>query len=155
MYIYRVFLCSYQNDIIGNGAIFTAISKQCPLLDTLHLNIDTRKMTSSYLDIGVLGLDGFSNIAEFRFDGCWNSLSDEEYYSFVSRNPSLAILDLNIDTPNNTSGNNILLSNCRNLQVLRLRCSISNGNGKLSQIKTCDTYLITNLSRSLQQTYDV
>ena len=133
MYIYRVFCCSYQNDIIGNGAIFTAISKQCPLLDTLHLNIDTRKMTSSYLDIGVLGLDGFSNIAEFRFDGCWNSLSDEEYYSFVSRNPSLAILDLNIDTPNNTSGNNILLSNCRNLQVLRLRCSISNGNGKLSQ----------------------
>ena len=87
------------------------------------------------MDIGVLGLDGFSNIAEFRFDGVWNSMSDEEYYSFVSRNPSLTILDLNIDSQHNTVGNNILLSNCRNLQVIRLRCSRNNVNGKLAQTK--------------------
>ena len=28
---------SYQNDLMGNGAIFTAISRTCPLLDTLHM----------------------------------------------------------------------------------------------------------------------
>ena len=28
---------SYQNDLMGNGAIFTAITRTCPLLDTLHM----------------------------------------------------------------------------------------------------------------------
>merc|ERR1712038_1123918 len=33
----------------------------------------------------------------------------------------MAIMDLNLD--NNSYGNNILLSKCKNLQILRLRCS--------------------------------
>ena len=28
---------SYQNDLMGNGAIFASISRTCPLLDTLHM----------------------------------------------------------------------------------------------------------------------
>ena len=28
---------SYQNDLMGNGAIFASISRICPLLDTLHM----------------------------------------------------------------------------------------------------------------------
>ena len=78
-------------------------------------------MTPTYYDFGVLGLDGFSNILDFKFDGVWNYLSEEEYHSFASRNPHMAIMDLNLD--NNSYGNNILLSKCKNLQILRLRCS--------------------------------
>ena len=28
---------SYQSDLMGNGAIFTAINRTCPLLDTVHM----------------------------------------------------------------------------------------------------------------------
>ena len=46
---------SYQNDLMGNGAIFTAIIKKCPLLDTLHMQFDTVKVSSYRRDCGVLG----------------------------------------------------------------------------------------------------
>ena len=117
---YLYIISSLKTDIIGNGALFNEINKQCPLLDSVHLSFDTRKMSSSYRDVGVLGLDGFSNILELNCDGNWGSLSTEEYYSFVSRNPRLTILDMRLDS--NLGGNSVLLTSSRYLKVLRLRC---------------------------------
>merc|ERR1719458_323754 len=110
---------SYQNDLMANGAIFTAIIKQCPFLDSLDMRFDTIKVSSFYRDHGVLGLDGFSNLNEFQFEGNWRSVSDDEFSAFISRNPNLAILSLDVDS--NSSGNNILLNNSRQLRSLKLR----------------------------------
>ena len=52
-------------------------------------------------------------------------MSEEEYYSFVRRNPGIVSLDLDLDK--NVLGNHILLSNCENLEILRLRCSKGSG----------------------------
>ena len=107
--------------VIGNGALFHQISKQCPLLDSVHLSFDTRKMSSTYQDVGVLGLDGFSNILDFCTSGNWAALSTEEYSSFTNRNPSLTILDIHLDS--NLRGNCIILAKSKMLKVLRLRCA--------------------------------
>ena len=77
-------------------------------------------MSSYYRDHGVLGLDGFSGLTEFKFGGVWNSVSQEEFRAFVQRNPTLQIIDLNLDL--NPVANNILLGK-KNLQIVRLRCS--------------------------------
>ena len=121
----KVDIFSYSNSVMGNGAIFTAISKQCPLLDSVHLSLNTKKFSPTYLDKGVLGLDGFFNLLELKLDGNFNILSEDEYCSFVTRNSSLVILDISIDR--NCLGNNILLSNCHHLQMLRLRCDHKEG----------------------------
>ena len=111
--------------MIGNAAIFTAISKQCPILDSVQLSLNTKKLSPTYLDNGVLGLDGFSNLLELKLYGNFHILSKAEYCSFVARNASLVILDVSVDR--NSLGNNILLLNCNNLQMLRLRCDHNEG----------------------------
>lgn len=60
---YLHLVSSYQNDLMGNGAIFTAMTRQCPLLDTLHMQFDTVKVSSYIRDCGVLGKVNF-----FAFD---------------------------------------------------------------------------------------
>ena len=117
--------CRSDAGVIGNGVIFNSISKQCPLLDSINFNIETRKLTSTYKDFGVLGLDGFSNILDLKTDGTWNTVSDDEYFSFMTRNPNVVVMDLNMDQ--NHSRNNIFLTNCRKLEVLRLHCSTYKG----------------------------
>ena len=47
-------------------------------------------------------------------------MDQEEFRAFVRRNPTLQIIDLNLDL--NPVGNNILLEKT-NLQIVRLRCS--------------------------------
>jgi len=81
---------------------------------------NTFKVSSYYRDHGVLGLDGFSGLTEFKFDGVWNSVSKEEFLAFATRNPTLEIIDINVDQ--NQEANNILLKKT-NLQIVRLRCS--------------------------------
>lgn len=114
---------SYQNDLMANGAIFMAIIKQCPLLDSVDMQFDTIKVSSFYRDHGLLGLDGFSNLNEFQFEGNWRSVSDDEFAAFISRNPNLASLTLDMDT--NTSANTILLNSSRQLRLLKLRSTRS------------------------------
>ena len=123
MFIWLLF--SYSNAVIGNAAIFTAISKQCPFLDSVQLTLNTKKLSPTYLDNGVLGLDGFSNLLELKLYGNFHILSRDEYCSFVSRNASIVILDVSVDR--NSLGNSILLLNCNNLRMLRLRCDHHEG----------------------------
>ena len=78
------------------------------------------------------GLDGFSNLTEFKFDGVWNSVSGEEFRAFLTRNPNLAILDLNLDM--NEKANGVLLCCSKNLMILRLRCSPGSGSSFHSRI---------------------
>ena len=75
------------------------------------------------------GLDGFSNLSEFKFDGIWNSVSEEEFRAFLSRNPNLAILDLNLEM--NEKANDVLLCYSKNLRILKLRCSAGIGRLRL------------------------
>ena len=53
---------------MGNGAIFTAIVKK---VKSMKLILDTIMSFP-------LGLDGFSNLIEFKFDGVWNYLNIRE-----------------------------------------------------------------------------
>ena len=118
-------LLSYSNAVMGNASIFNAISKQCPFLDSVHLSLNTKKLSPTYLDNGVLGLDGFFNLHELKLYGNFYILSKDEYCSFVTRNSSLVILDVSVDR--NSLGNSILLLHCNNLQMLRLRCDHHEG----------------------------
>ena len=111
---------SYSNAVIGNAALFNAISKQCPLLDSVQLTLNAKKLSPTLMDKGVLGLDGFANLLELKLYGNFHILSQDEYCSFVTRNASLVILDVSVNK--NSLGNSILLLNCTNLQMLRLRC---------------------------------
>ena len=70
-------------------------------------------------------MDGFCNLTEFKFDGTWNSVSEEEFRAFLARNSSLAILDLCLDR--NEKANYVLLSCSEKLRVARLRCSRGSG----------------------------
>ena len=88
------------------------------IYQTLYRFFDTCKVSSYYRDHGVLGLDGFSGLTEFKFEGVWSSVSSEEFSAFVTRNPTLQIIDLNLDL--NPVANNILLRKT-NLQIIRLR----------------------------------
>ena len=118
---------------MGNAAIFNAISKQCPFLDSVHLSLNTKKLSPTFLDNGVLGLDGFFNLLELKLYGNFHILSKDEYCSFVTRNSSLVILDVSVGR--NSLGNSILLLNCNNLQMLRLRCDHHDGiSDKLIQV---------------------
>ena len=81
----------------------------------------------------MLGLDGFSGLTEFKFEGVWNSVAQEEFTAFVGRNPTLQIIDLNLDL--NPVANNILLEKT-NLRIVRLRCS--------SRIRLLEDPLLTN-----------
>ena len=65
-----------------------------------------------------LGLGGFSNLTEFKFYGIWNSISSDEFWAFLSRNSSMAILDINLDM--NEKANDVLLCYRRNLKKIDL-----------------------------------
>ena len=115
----------------SNSALFLTVSicnliqsKCLPTTETVEYlvksNSGSCRCTSHFL-----GLDGFSNLSEFKFDGVWNSVSGDEFRAFLSRNSKLAILDINMEL--NEKANDVLLCFTKNLQILRLRCSAGLG----------------------------